>query len=143
VKSRKEGRPFEFDHTEYILVLGSILLALLVSAYLRGYFLINYILTINTSIHKALINRALRATVAFFDETPIGSILNRFSTNIGYLDKEFWTNIFYFVNGFIQIACFMGYLCIINTQIAIPCIIVVYFFVRIRNYFEKPQTQTK
>lgn len=83
-------------------------------AYMRGHFAFKYILTLNTDIHKQLLRKMITATVKFFDETPIGTILNRFSTNMGYLDKDFWKNIFVFVNGLLQTSNFMGYLIIAN-----------------------------
>jgi hypothetical protein len=37
-------------------------------------------------MHKAMTNRILRATLLFFDSTPIGRIVTRFSKDVGIFD---------------------------------------------------------
>ncbi|XP_069116796.1 ATP-binding cassette sub-family C member 10-like [Argopecten irradians] len=42
---------------------------------------------VSKSIHKALLDTILKAPMAFFDVTPVGRILNRFSSDMGTIDE--------------------------------------------------------
>ena len=41
-------------------------------------------------MHGQMLSKLSRTFISFFDETPIGTILNRFSNDIGSLDKGNW-----------------------------------------------------
>ena len=51
------------------------------------YVLLLYtILQTNKMIHNRMLKRLLKAVVEFFDYTPSGEIINKFSNDIGFMD---------------------------------------------------------
>jgi ABC-type multidrug transport system fused ATPase/permease subunit len=58
----------------------------LILAIVKNNLLANSILSCNTILHGKMIEKILRSKVVYFDQTPVGRILNRFSTDMGSLD---------------------------------------------------------
>ncbi|KAG0279120.1 hypothetical protein BGZ95_002211 [Linnemannia exigua] len=60
----------------------------LVMAALTNYYTIFGGLTASRSLHQQLLRKVSRAKVRFFDTTPIGRIVNRFSSDISTIDDD-------------------------------------------------------
>ncbi|NXG03290.1 MRP7 protein, partial [Sakesphorus luctuosus] len=84
------------DVNFYLIVYGSIAGANSLFTILRAFLFAYGTLRAATVIHKRLLQRALKATVTFFDTTPTGRILNRFSSDLYCVDSSlpFILNIF-------------------------------------------------
>ena len=54
---------------------------------LRQILFVNFSINISHSFHKKILQRVMRAAVEFFDTNPAGRILNRFSNDMGVLDR--------------------------------------------------------
>lgn len=54
---------------------------------LRGYVLAHVQLNASLKMHTALLNSVLSAPVSFFDVTPLGRIVNRFSSDMSTIDE--------------------------------------------------------
>eukprot|EP01031_Cornospumella_fuschlensis_P028107 gene28107-33939_t len=65
--------------------LSSAALAFYIS---RSVFLANHRLGTSTKLHDGLLTSTLAAPVSFFDTTPVGRILNRFSSDMQTVDEE-------------------------------------------------------
>ncbi|NXS08480.1 MRP7 protein, partial [Neodrepanis coruscans] len=84
------------DVNFYLIVYGSIAGANTLFTILRAFLFAYGTLCAATVIHNRLLQRALKATVTFFDTTPTGRILNRFSSDLYCVDDSlpFILNIF-------------------------------------------------
>ncbi|KAJ7404257.1 multidrug resistance-associated protein 7 isoform X4 [Willisornis vidua] len=84
------------DVNFYLIVYGSIAGANSLFTIVRAFLFAYGTLRAATVIHNRLLQRALKATVTFFDTTPIGRILNRFSSDLYCVDSSlpFILNIF-------------------------------------------------
>ncbi|NXW02689.1 MRP7 protein, partial [Fregetta grallaria] len=84
------------DVNFYLIVYGSIAGANSLFTILRAFLFAYGTIRAATVIHNRLLQRALKATVTFFDTTPIGRILNRFSSDLYCVDDSlpFILNIF-------------------------------------------------
>ncbi|NXO03084.1 MRP7 protein, partial [Rhinopomastus cyanomelas] len=84
------------DVTFYLIVYGSIAGANSLFTILRAILFAYGTFHASTVIHSRLLQRALKATVTFFDTTPAGRILNRFSSDLYCIDDSlpFILNIF-------------------------------------------------
>ncbi|NWS95557.1 MRP7 protein, partial [Mionectes macconnelli] len=80
----------------YLIVYGSIAGANSLFTIFRAFLFAYGTLRAATVIHNRLLQRALKATVTFFDTTPTGRILNRFSSDLYCVDENlpFFLNIF-------------------------------------------------
>ncbi|KAF9167969.1 hypothetical protein DFQ26_002194 [Actinomortierella ambigua] len=73
----------------YLVVYG-----LLVAVFLVLHVLVNYVAQVVTFlgaavvIHEALLRRVLRLPMSFFDTTPLGRVINRFSSDTGTIDRD-------------------------------------------------------
>ncbi|NWY57630.1 MRP7 protein, partial [Chionis minor] len=84
------------DVNFYLIVYGSIAGANSLFTILRAFLFAYGSIRAATVIHNRLLQRALKATVTFFDTTPTGRILNRFSSDLYCVDDSlpFILNIF-------------------------------------------------
>ncbi|XP_068088685.1 ATP-binding cassette sub-family C member 10 isoform X2 [Hyperolius riggenbachi] len=74
------------DITFYLTVYGGIAAANSVFTALRALLFAFGAVRAATVIHTRLLQRMLRATVSFFDSTPVGRIINRFSSDLYCVD---------------------------------------------------------
>ncbi|KAM5164109.1 ATP-binding cassette sub-family C member 10 isoform 2-T2 [Mantella aurantiaca] len=84
------------DITFYLSVYGGIAAANSIFTALRALLFALGTVHASTVIHTRLLQRVLRATVTFFDSTPVGRIINRFSSDMYCVDDflPFILNIF-------------------------------------------------
>ncbi|XP_020495276.1 ATP-binding cassette sub-family C member 10 [Labrus bergylta] len=72
----------------YLVVYGSIAGANTVFTALRAFLFAYGAICAAKTIHNRLLDRVLKATVTFFDTTPMGRILNRFSSDLYSVDDS-------------------------------------------------------
>ncbi|XP_074845820.1 ATP-binding cassette sub-family C member 10 isoform X4 [Carettochelys insculpta] len=84
------------DVNFYLMVYGSIAGANSIFTILRAFLFACGTIRAATVIHSRLLQRVMKATVTFFDITPMGRILNRFSSDLYCVDDSlpFILNIF-------------------------------------------------
>ncbi|NXL40961.1 MRP7 protein, partial [Podilymbus podiceps] len=84
------------DVNFYLIVYGSIAGANSIFTILRAFLFAYGTIRAATVIHNRLLQRVLKATVTFFDTTPTGRILNRFSSDLYCVDDSlpFILNVF-------------------------------------------------
>ncbi|KAF9974116.1 hypothetical protein BGZ73_002614 [Actinomortierella ambigua] len=54
-------------------------------------------------VHDAAFQRVLLSPMAFFDTTPLGRVLNRFSRDVDTLDGVLWTTLYEFLTMFVNV----------------------------------------
>ncbi|XP_057699514.1 ATP-binding cassette sub-family C member 10 isoform X2 [Corythoichthys intestinalis] len=72
----------------YLAVYGGLAGANTVFTALRAFLFAYGAICAATAIHDRLLNRVIKATVSFFDTTPLGRILNRFSSDVYSVDDS-------------------------------------------------------
>ncbi|XP_072319130.1 ATP-binding cassette sub-family C member 10 [Eucyclogobius newberryi] len=72
----------------YLTVYGGIAVANTVFTALRAFLFAYGAIRAATTVHSRLLDRVLKATVSFFDTTPLGRILNRFSSDVYSIDDS-------------------------------------------------------
>ncbi|KAI1289994.1 ATP-binding cassette sub-family C member 4 [Halotydeus destructor] len=71
-----------------IAIYSSLTLVLFVSAFVRTIGLYLLCLQSSISLHNSIFSKLLLAPMSFFEATPMGRILNRFTRDIGYVDQH-------------------------------------------------------
>ncbi|XP_061583426.1 ATP-binding cassette sub-family C member 10 [Cololabis saira] len=72
----------------YLTVYSSIASANTLFTALRAFLFAHGVVCAASSIHNRLLDRVLKATMTFFDTTPLGRILNRFSSDLYTIDDS-------------------------------------------------------
>ncbi|XP_041838321.1 ATP-binding cassette sub-family C member 10 isoform X2 [Melanotaenia boesemani] len=72
----------------YLMVYSSIAAANTVFTAIRAFLFAYGVICAASVIHDRLLDRVLQATVTFFDMTPLGRILNRFSSDLYSIDDS-------------------------------------------------------
>ncbi|CAL1528713.1 unnamed protein product [Lymnaea stagnalis] len=100
----------------YALVYGMFLLAMLILLVGRSLIFVKILLKASTTLHKKLIEKTLRSPMKFFDATPIGIILNRFSADLDEIDVRlpancelFLQNVFLVLSALVLISVMFPY----------------------------------
>lgn len=102
-----------------------------------------YFTETNSKLHAEMLRRIIRAPIRFFDKTPVGSVLNRFSNDLGQLDKVNWTALVDVIGGLVGIAVLTLTVIMMNYYIIIPFVLVAFGLRKFRDFFAKPSGETK
>lgn len=95
----------------------------------------------SSKLHKFLLDATLGAPVAFFDVTPIGRILNRFSSDMVVVDEELSQTISQLTNSLFSCIGAVGAIAgaTKGTFLAL-CVPLIFLYERIQRYFRKSNT---
>ncbi|KAJ3584308.1 hypothetical protein NHX12_014804 [Muraenolepis orangiensis] len=79
------------DHGElalnfYLGIYGGLTAAVLTFGYMRSLLLFNVLVKSAQELHRRMFQAVLRTPVPFFDNNPVGRVLNRFARDIGQMD---------------------------------------------------------
>ncbi|NXA64135.1 MRP7 protein, partial [Mohoua ochrocephala] len=131
------------DVNFYLIVYGSIAGANSLFSIIRAFLFAYGALRAAAVIHNRLLQRVLKATVTFFDTTPTGRILNRFSSDLYCVDDSlpFILNIFLAnIYGLLGMLVIMTYGLPWIGLVLLP-LAVVYFF--IQHYYRFTSRELK
>ena len=81
------------DRTTNIYIYTGIVMTLFVFSLIRTTTFFTVCMSSSINLHKKLFNSVIRAPISFFDENPIGRILNRCSRDLGELLNFFILNL--------------------------------------------------
>ncbi|XP_045910385.1 ATP-binding cassette sub-family C member 4-like isoform X2 [Micropterus dolomieu] len=127
--------PRQLDLDLYLGVYAGLTATSVVFGFLRSLVFFNVLVSSAQTLHNSMFNAILRTPVHFFDISPIGRILNRFSKDIGYLDSLLpWTFVD-FIQVFLQVTGVIAVAAIIIPWILIPVVPLVAVFLCLRCYF--------
>ena len=139
--AKASGQPFEFKRMDYIggylgLALGFTLLTAT-----RSFMNLVSALRASRLVHLYSLSTLVRAPVTFFDTTPVGRILNRFSKDTDDVDFLLSMSMSEFGNCIMQLLSTLIFLAVIQPIIlagVVPLMVVYYFLQRYyrRSYIE-------
>ncbi|KAG0192526.1 hypothetical protein DFQ28_008764 [Apophysomyces sp. BC1034] len=131
--------------------IGSDTSAVDVTYYLGIYFLIGMIALAVTSarslilyygslsasrhIHARLLDRILRAKVRFFDVTPLGRIVNRFSSDLETIDQAVAPSFSFLLYSVVATVCIVILVSVVTPAFLIPGVFIAFVFWTIGSYY--------
>jgi len=107
----------------------------------RSILLANHRLNTSTGLHENILKSVLSSPIAFFDVTPVGRILNRFSTDMQVVDDDLLQTISQGLNGFAQVVGAVGAIAgATKGTFLILVVPMTYFYDRVQKYFRSTNT---
>jgi ABC-type multidrug transport system fused ATPase/permease subunit len=113
-------------------LIGMISLALTM---LRSLFLFYGTLKASRSIHSQLLDRILRAKVRFFDTTPVGRIVNRFSSDLETIDQAVGPSLSFLLYSIVATVYVIILISIITPAFIIPGVFIAMMFRSVGAYY--------
>jgi len=132
----QKGKTVEgFDSNSYLIKLLIILILIFLVNFIKTSNLYGYMLSTNSTIHRRMLDAILRARVVFFDTNPIGRILNRFSSDLGLIDKNTIKDTYEFLDNTMSYGILLGTVCYIIPGILILIGLVLYGLFKVKKFF--------
>jgi len=114
-----------------------------VFTFFRSYFLAKFGVNASGTLHKNLLASVLNAPMSFFDTTPTGRILSRFSKDTYAIDMEMSDCLDFFLFCSLTVAVSLGTISVITPYFAIAIIPLAFIYVKVLNYFREVSRETK
>ena len=143
VRRSKEGSPLSSaDSLEYLNIYALISMLCVGALMTRSLLLVLHRIGTSARLHHELLSSVLIAPISFFDMTPIGRILNRFSSDMIAVDEDLTQSIsqllysaFQVIGSLIAIAAATQ-----GTFLALLCPLCLLYY-RIQKYYRKSSTE--
>ncbi|XP_003738712.1 canalicular multispecific organic anion transporter 1, partial [Galendromus occidentalis] len=97
----------------------------------------------STSLHNKMLDAVMKAPMSFFDATPTGRILNRFSRDVDELDVSLYMNGDGFITTWTVLLVTLIYICIHLPYVLIFLIPLFAFFLGIQRFYVASSGQIK
>jgi len=136
------GSPLSTDQNVYYLNMYALISMVgVVGLVARALILAQHRLGTSTALHNNLLGATLGAPVAFFDVTPLGRILNRFSSDMQVVDEDLSQNISQLSNSLFQCLGAVGAIAgaTLGTFLVL-CVPLVVVYERFQRFFRKSNT---
>jgi ATP-binding cassette, subfamily C (CFTR/MRP), member 1 len=95
------------------------------------------------TIHKDLLASIFRAPQSFFDTTPLGRILSRFSKDLNSVDLEVGESLDFFAFASLTALFSLTTIIVITPWFGVAVIPLAFFYFRVMNYFRDVSRETK
>ncbi|ORX96337.1 P-loop containing nucleoside triphosphate hydrolase protein [Basidiobolus meristosporus CBS 931.73] len=133
----------EADTMYYIkmyLVLISVSVGFIMSRYATQFY---GSLKASASIHSKLMSSILRAPMRFFDVTPVGRIMNRFSKDIECVDQEVSAGASIFLIDIVATFTVLGVISVITPQFLYAVVVIILVYVTIAKLYLSSSRELK
>ncbi|KAI7906444.1 P-loop containing nucleoside triphosphate hydrolase protein [Cokeromyces recurvatus] len=110
---------------------------------LRTYILFRGSLNASSRIHHELLSRILRAKVRFYDTTPLGRIVNRFSSDLATVDQEIAPSLSFLIYSIVATLCVILLISSVTPTFLVPGVVIAALFVSIGNYYLRTSRDLK
>ncbi|XP_076453500.1 ATP-binding cassette sub-family C member 5-like [Babylonia areolata] len=97
-------------HT-FALVYGLFVVAMVLIMIFRSLVFVKILLRASSNLHRRLLKRTMTCPMKFFDITPLGIILNRFSADIDEIDVRLPSNLELYLQNIFLVLCALAMVC--------------------------------
>lgn len=109
----------------------------------RSFLLVRFGVRASETLHRNLLDSILRAPSSFFDTTPLGRIISRFSKDLFSIDVELADQLDFFLFTSLQVVVSIGTIMFVTPWFGIAVLPLAVFYVRVLNYFREVSRETK
>jgi ATP-binding cassette, subfamily C (CFTR/MRP), member 1 len=141
-RSKRNGNPLTSEENTYYLNYYALYTMMgVIALTVRAITLAQHRLGTSVLMHEELLDSVLGAGVAFFDVTPQGRLLNRFSSDMVIIDEELSQSISQLTNSLFSVFGAIGAIAAATQGIfLILCVPLVFLYEKIQRYFRKSNT---
>ncbi|CAO3598060.1 unnamed protein product [Absidia cylindrospora] len=136
-------KPEYINVTYYLTIYFLIGMLALLMTTIRSLVLFTGSLRASRRMHMELLDRILNAKVRFFDTTPLGRIVNRFSADMETVDQAVAPSLTFLLYSIIATAYVVILITTITPAFMIPGVFVAFLFWRIGNYYLRSSRDMK
>jgi ATP-binding cassette subfamily C (CFTR/MRP) protein 1 len=131
--------------SETFFIVGYALLSIFLGfmTFFRSYSLASFGVRSSFNLHGNVLRSVLKAPMSFFDTTPTGRILSRFSKDMFTVDNEIADFVDMFVFIVLQLIVVMISIVVITPYFAVALPFLGYLYIRAMNYFRQVSRETK
>lgn len=132
-------------HSEafYLGIYFMLAVTLGIVTFIRAFLLSTFGVNASETLHTNLLNSVLRAPQSFFDTTPLGRILSRFSKDIYSIDLELADMLDFFLFCTLQVLTSLGTILFVTPWFGVAVIPLGFVYFRILNFFRAVSRETK
>lgn len=132
-------------HPMIVYLLGTALMATNVAIFtwLRTYLGVVFGAAASKAIHEQMAARVLHAPLSFFESTPVGRLLQRFSKDLEAIDQQLAGSIGQLLSSSFSIAGSMVAICLVTPAFAPGLAMVVAVYFAITNYYRPVARELK
>jgi ATP-binding cassette subfamily C (CFTR/MRP) protein 1 len=142
LKHQNSGNPFSTNQNMYYLNIFALLFFFSLICYmLRSIVLAHHRLGTSIKLHAGLLKGTLGSPISFFDKTPLGRILNRFSSDLLTIDEELSQTISQVTNSLSNVMGALAAICGATKGTFLALIVpITFFYFRVQRYFRSTNT---
>lgn len=140
---QEEENPGKHGLAYYLGIYFGLTIAYSLLTFLRSVWYLNSALYASKNLHNSMLASVLRAPLTFFDTTPIGRILSRFSRDVQVMDEllpQFFQQMLTTVLQLVVSYVFIGVVLPLFFTVAVP-VTVFYFF--LQRFFNRTSLELK
>jgi ATP-binding cassette, subfamily C (CFTR/MRP), member 1 len=127
----------------YLILYAAFSVLLGVFTFLRTYLLVWFGVKASERLHRNLFDSILRAPTSFFDTTPIGRILSRFSKDLYAIDIELTDHLDFFLFASLNVIMSIGVIVFVTPWFGLAVPPLAFLYVKVLNYFRDVSRETK
>mmetsp|Transcript_11549 Transcript_11549/g.40382 ORF Transcript_11549/g.40382 Transcript_11549/m.40382 type:complete len:1626 (-) Transcript_11549:176-5053(-) len=131
--------PVEYWMGGYAILAG----VLGLMAYMRAYLLVWLGIKSSVRLHDSLVKRVLRAPMSFFDTTPVGRVLSRFSKDMDAIDTLLPQNLQWMVLMFFLVIGSLAGIVFEAPWFAVAVVPAIFLYSRILRYYRNVSRELK
>lgn len=109
----------------------------------RSFLLVRFGVAASETLHRNLLDSILRAPTSFFDTTPLGRILSRFSKDLYAIDLELSDQLDFFLFSTLQVVISIGTIMFVTPLFGVVVVPLGVVYIRVLNYFRAVSRETK
>lgn len=114
-----------------------------VFTFMRSYLLASFGVRASNKLHQDLLISIFKAPMSFFDTTPTGRILSRFSKDLHTIDQELSDYFDFVMFMTLSVTTTLGTIIFATPWFGLVLIPVMYVYYRVLNYFREVSRETK
>ncbi|XP_043470090.1 probable multidrug resistance-associated protein lethal(2)03659 [Leptopilina heterotoma] len=136
-------RSDEFDRYWYIEIYGILILLTIIMVYVQVFVFYEMCMRASQRLHASMFSRIIRGTMHFFHTNPSGRILNRFSKDIGAVDRLLPISMLDVLTIGLLLVAVIIITTSVNQWLLIPTIVMGFIFYVFKEIFIKTSRSVK